>query len=163
MRGVDHREPLDLLGLPGGHPPGDDPAPIVADHGSAGTSGRIDRPLHIIRERVEGIGRDRSGFFAAGVAALIGDEEPEAGIGQGTDLGSPAVPELREAVQQDHRRPIFRAQLDDMKPDSISRNHRMSELVIHRAHVSCFALDDLRRPGRRVDLEAGSFIKPPGK
>jgi hypothetical protein len=50
-----------------------------------------------------------------------------------------------------------------MEPDSIGRNHRMSELVIHQAYVSFVVPDDLRRPGRRVDLGADSFIKPPDK
>ena len=68
------------------------------------------------------------------VAAHVGRDHVVAGLGQRPDLVTPGVPELGEAVQQDHQRPG--AGLDVVQSDAAADIRiAVAELCLDRAHI----------------------------
>ena len=160
-------EARDPLGVREGEPPGDDGAPVVAhDRRRARAPAASSRPDHVGRQRLDAVGGDALRLVARVVAALVGHDHAEAGLGQGADLLAPAVPELGEAVQQDDRRPARRPGLDDVQADSVrldepldraggkarelgTRNLPATSSVLCLECPRCACRDGRPRPARR--------------
>src|SRR4051812_17191215 len=119
MRCIENNKLGDAIRIAGGRPPGDEPAPIVADDGKRPAPERIGQSDDILRQRVEVVGASAFGLVAEMVAALIRHEHPKAGIRQRTDLIAPSPPEFGKAVEQDHERPVRRPRLDGMKRHAV--------------------------------------------
>ena len=69
------------------------------------------------------------GRWAVGcaVAALVGGDDAKSLVGQGSELVTPRVPELGEAVAEHHQWPL--AQFGDVHGDAIGGDRAMSDLV----------------------------------
>jgi hypothetical protein len=108
VRAVEDREPLDRLAVVHRGRPGDGASPVVA-----GEEGPLGAALgyqlaDVARQRLDAVGGDAGRLRGEVVAAHVGRDHAEAGLGQGRDLVVPAVPELGKAVQQDDQRPLAR-------------------------------------------------------
>jgi hypothetical protein len=75
----------------------------------------VEQGAQVAGEAVDAVGADASRFAGAVVAAQVGSDDAVAGGGQRRDLSPPAPPELRKAVQQDDRRAVCRAGLDNVQ------------------------------------------------
>ena len=77
MGRVQDDEATDALGVRGGEPPGDDPAPIVPDHLNLLGAEMVRQRQDIVGEPVEVIGREKPRLAAPIVSALIGDDDTQ--------------------------------------------------------------------------------------
>ena len=82
--------------------PGERPAPVVADDVGALVPERADEAGDVAHQRARRVGFDRRRPVGAAVAAQVGGDRVEAGLGEGGELVAPGVRQLREAVE-DHR------------------------------------------------------------
>jgi hypothetical protein len=64
----------------------------------------VEEAAHVRGEALQVVGAHGGRGVAAVVAALVGHQDAVAGLGEWADLLTPAVPELREAVEQHHER-----------------------------------------------------------
>ena len=103
MGGVEDQQPAHALGVVDGEPPGHAAAPVVGHDAGALVAERREQARRVAGQRVEVVGRDAARLVGARVAALIGRDHAEARAGEPLDLARPRVPELREAVEQQHR------------------------------------------------------------
>jgi hypothetical protein len=78
-----------------------------------------DQGDHVADEVQQGVGRDIRRLLAAGVAALVGGDDPVSGRRQRRELVTPGVPALRPAVQQQNQRSL--PLLGDVQPNPRSR------------------------------------------
>src|SRR5262249_3158267 len=85
--------------------PGDDAAPVVADHRGPARPERGDQPGDVRGQPAEAVVADACRPVRFVVAAQVGRHGVEARGGQGRQPVAPTGPEIREAVQQDHDRP----------------------------------------------------------
>jgi len=101
------------IGMGGGDRPGDLTAPVDAGEmearaGAGDGFGDFDHVGGQSVDRVVGeVGRVGTG--ARRIAALVGRDGAETGVGQGRELVSPGVARLRKAVQQQDQRAVGRA------------------------------------------------------
>ncbi|MFO0634089.1 MAG: hypothetical protein U0168_14685 [Nannocystaceae bacterium] len=86
---------------------------MTDDVGRVQTQGR-DELGDVVGEALHGVTGDRAGLVGEVVAAQIGRVHVEPGRGQARELVAPRVPELGEAVQQQHRRPRTRPRRRDV-------------------------------------------------
>jgi hypothetical protein len=85
----------------------------VADQQRGLRAAFVNQIPHVGRQPAGGVRRDTVGLRRQVVAAQVGRDHAETGRRERRDLQPPAVPELREAVQQDDQRPV--AGLDVME------------------------------------------------
>src|SRR5690606_30012109 len=85
------------------HLPEDGAAPIVADEHGFFDAERIEEAGDIGAEDLHGVLRGVSGGIGATVAAKVGGDGAEAGIGEGVELVAPGVPEFGPAVEHHDR------------------------------------------------------------
>ena len=98
MGDVEDGQARDALRVQGGERPGDDCAPIVPGDAGGSAAAGIHQSEDVVSECLH---VERGRFGGEVVAALVGNDDAEAGLGQRTDLVAPGVPEFGEAVQQD--------------------------------------------------------------
>ncbi len=115
MRRIEDRQPFQPPGMLGRRPPGHRGAPVVTHQAEPVETAGVGQGDHVPGQGVQPVGADALRLVAEIVAPLVRRDHPEPGLGQGPDQLPPAVPELREAVQEDHRRPIGRARLHHMQ------------------------------------------------
>jgi hypothetical protein len=77
----------------------------------------------VIGKGIEAIGGDPGGLVGQVAAALVRRDDPQPGFGKRRDLMSPAVPELRKAVQQHDHRAVFRSGRGDMQTNAGGQPH----------------------------------------
>ena len=113
---VEHHELLDQRGPERGDAPGDRAAPVVADDDRPLAAERPDERGSVVDERPE---VERPLELRLAVAAQVGCDRPVAGAGQGGKLVPPRAPELGEAVQAEHERPVLRPVGQCVERDSV--------------------------------------------
>ena len=162
VRHRDHGQPPDHLGVVGGQRPGDQAAQAVADHDRVRLAQRPDQPGRVGggRDQVVAAGR----LVAAAVAAQVHRDRAEARLGQRGQLMAPGPPELGEAVQQQHQRPV--AGLGDVEPGAVGADRPVRPGAAdldhgvgaagHRAHLtgSCDAVISGRWPSGCSPVQA---------
>ena len=109
MRNVQDREFSDALRVEQRGTPGYDSAPIVAGEEDAFAAELIHNGDDVGDKLCKCVGFCSAGLAAFVVAALVGHDDAEAGSGERRDLPVPRIPELREAVQEQYDRAIWRA------------------------------------------------------
>ena len=114
MGRVEDGQPVDDLGMVHRERPGGGSTPVVADHERGLGAALLDEPADVGGQLVGAVGGDAVRLGRQVVAAQVGRDDAEARCRERRDLPPPAVPELREAVQQDDQRPV--AGLDVMQP-----------------------------------------------
>ena len=87
--------------------PGDRPAPVVADQREPLQFQRVGQREQVGQQRLGRVGLDLLRPVAVAEPALVGHDQPQLVRQQGHQLAPGAV-RFREAVQQDHRRRVFR-------------------------------------------------------
>ena len=97
--------------------PGEHAAPGVAGQVCPAFAERAHETGDVTGERPRVVAA--RGLVRIAVPAQIRRDRVEAGVGQGTELVAPGPPELREPVQQQHRRPG--ARLGDVQADAVGR------------------------------------------
>ncbi len=90
----------------------------------------FDQGDHVANEVEQGVGRDVRRLLAAGVAALVGGDDPVPGRRQRPELVTPGVPALRPAVQQQDQRPL--PLLGDVQPDPVHVDEAVGERTFHK-------------------------------
>jgi hypothetical protein len=69
---------------------------------------------------------------------LVRDDDAVAGLCENRDLVFPAIPHLRESVQQDDGLPVCGAGFDDVEPDAVHEHIAMGDVgrskVGHGSH-----------------------------
>ena len=94
-----------------------------------------DEIAHVGGQLAGGVSGGAVGLRRQVVAAQVGRDHAETGCRQRRDLQPPAVPELREAVQQDDQGPV--ASLDVMEPHLVAELGvalpKFGGVVAHRA------------------------------
>ena len=103
---VDGRDPL---GVEAPHLPHDHGAPVVPGERRLVVAVVVEQSAQVRRQLVRPVGGHLGGGRAAAVAAQVGGEGAVPGVAQRAELVAPRVPELGEAVAEDHRRAIVRA------------------------------------------------------
>lgn len=81
--------------------PGDGRAPIVPDDDCGAIAGVADEGSDVASECFEVVGFDFWRGGAGSVAALVGNDDPIAGRGEGAELVAPGVGEFGETVEED--------------------------------------------------------------
>ena len=99
MRDVEDGELGDALWVEEGDAPRDGGAPIVAGEEDALLAELVGDGEDVGSEFGERVGGGATRFAAGVVAALIGDDDAEAGVGERLDLFVPGIPEFGEAVE----------------------------------------------------------------
>ena len=111
---VQDRQPLHPAGVKHRDRPRHHPAPVVPDDYDAPLTQHPDQALHVPRKQVQSVVFDALRLIRKVVTAHVRGYDAEASPRQRGDLEPPRVPELREAVQQHHERPLPR--LDVVQP-----------------------------------------------
>src|SRR5262249_27177933 len=101
MRRIEHHRAFADLGVLGRNVPGDGTAPVVANDNCTCFAQVPDEIDYVACERVEIVW---PGAVSVIVAAQIGGDDAETGLGERRDLIAPGPPEFREAVEQEHQR-----------------------------------------------------------
>ena len=114
MGRVEDGQTVHDLGVVHRRSPGGGSAPVVADHPRGLGAAFADEIAHVGGQLAGGVSREAVGLRRQVVAAQVGCDHAETGRRERRDLQPPAVPELREAVQQDDQRPV--PGLDVMEP-----------------------------------------------
>ena len=114
MRRVEDGQPVDDLGVVHRERPSGGAAPVVAHHQRGLGAALVDETVDVGRQLAGAVGADAVRLGGQVVAAQVGRDDAEAGCRERRDLPPPAVPELREAVQQNDQRPV--AGLDVVQP-----------------------------------------------
>jgi hypothetical protein len=117
MRNIEDGKLGDALRMQQGDTPGDGGAPVVAGEKDARLTEMIGDGENVgseMRERVVG---GAAGFAGCIVAALIGNDDAEAGGGESFDLLSPGIPEFGEAVEEEDDRTVWWAGGDGVELD----------------------------------------------
>lgn len=86
----------------------------MRDHGVRGRSQVVEQGADVAGEAVDTVGADAARLARQVVAAQVGRDGAEAGIGQRRELMAPGPPELGKAVQEEDRRAVGWAELDDV-------------------------------------------------
>ena len=109
MRNVENGDLGDTLRMQEGDTPGDGGAPVVAGEEDARLTEMISDGENVGSEMGERVVGDAAWFAARVIAALIGNDDAEAGRGERFDLVAPGIPEFGEAVEEDDDRTVRRA------------------------------------------------------
>jgi hypothetical protein len=112
--GEDH-QPAHGTGVQRRHGPAEQPTPVVADDDGVLLAECAHQRRHVGRQRREVVAAGR--LVAGAVAAQIGGDHVEAGVGQTGELRSPGPPELGETVQQEDQRSLTR--LGGVQPHAV--------------------------------------------
>ena len=104
MGRIEDGEPVDDLGMVHRERPGGGSAPVVADHQRGLGTALLDETADVIGQVGGAVGVDAVRLGRQVVPPQVGRDDPEARCRERRDLQSPAVPELREAVQQNDQR-----------------------------------------------------------
>jgi hypothetical protein len=106
MGRVEDGQAVDDLGVVHRGSPGGGSAPVVADQQRGLGAALVDEIAYVVRQLAGCVSRGAVGLRGQVVAAQVGRDHTETGRRERRDLQPPAVPELREAVQQDDQRPV---------------------------------------------------------
>ena len=109
MRNVEDGELGNALRMKERNAPGDGGAPIVASEEDARLAEMIGDGENVGNEMRERVGGGAAWFAACVVAALVWNDDAEAGGGEGLDLVAPGIPEFGEAVEEEDDGPVRRA------------------------------------------------------
>ncbi len=88
--------------------PRDGRAPVVTCDDGAVRAERVDEPDRVPRQVQDRVLVRLGGAAGAGVAALVGGDGVESGLGERGELVPPGVPAFGEAVQEQDERPFAR-------------------------------------------------------
>ena len=138
MRRVQDGQAVDDLGVIHRQRPGDASAPVVPDHHRGLGTELADETADVVGQLVGGVVAEGAGLRRQVVAAKVRRDDAEARLDERFDLPPPAVPELREAVQQDDQRPV--AGFDVVQ-------HRVADL---RVAVAKLGPAVRHKPGQRI-------------
>jgi hypothetical protein len=101
VRDVENGEFGDALRVEEGCGPGDGGAPVVTGEEEFFGVELVGDGEDVRDEMGHGVVGGAAGFAAEVVAALIGNDNAEAGVGERGDLLAPGIPEFGEAVEKD--------------------------------------------------------------
>src|SRR5436190_5887222 len=102
-----HRhQPVDPVGVQPGEHPRERRAPVVPDDVRALDSERVEDRDDVGRDRRDPVAVDLLRPVGLAEAAQVGRDHAEAGVGERRRLLPPQVRRVREAVQEDYRRPL---------------------------------------------------------
>jgi hypothetical protein len=118
----------DAIGAEEAEVPGGRGAPVMADDEGAGLAEGVEEGDEVADDVQGGVVVDGRRGVGAAAAAEVGRDDAEAGVGESRDLVAPGVPELREPVQQQQRRP--RALLYHMHADPV----HLQRPMLHPRH-----------------------------
>ena len=118
VRHIENREAGHSVWMQQRHTPGDNRSPIVAGDMHPVLAELVDDGDHVGDELRHSISAHLRGFAAGVVSALIESDHAKTGCGQGTNLLTPSVPELREPMQQDDDRAVTRTGCDSVQFDA---------------------------------------------
>lgn len=99
----------------GRYGPGDKAAPVVSNKGELRSLERVSKSENVSEEAVEPIVRNDGWSFAEVIAAHVGSNHMEAGVGQWADLMAPCPPEFGKAVKQDDERVASASRFDHVQ------------------------------------------------
>jgi hypothetical protein len=114
----------------GRQPPGDISTPIMADDNGRFLPRRLNQAHHIPSQQVQRVLPDTSRFITQIVTPLVWNPHTVARLSQRRYLLPPAVPKLREAMQQNNQRPSRRSSLYYMQRNAIGFNVLMIHIFI---------------------------------
>jgi hypothetical protein len=140
VRGVHRAERAHRRRLAPCRLPGDDAAPIVPDDVGPLLAQRADQRDDIGDERLDAIAAAR--LVGEVVAAHVRRDGAVARSGERRQLEAPGVPELGEAVQEQHDRPF--ALLDQVEADAVRLDPAMARM--HRRFSGQEVLTPMARP-----------------
>ena len=132
MRNVEDGELGDALRMQEGDAPGDGGAPIVACKENARLSEMISDGENVGNEIRERVRTGATGFAARVVAALVRNDDAEAGGGERLDLIAPGIPEFGESVEKEDDGTVRRAGGDGVKLDGAIAKRYVLERAWHR-------------------------------
>jgi len=112
MRDVEDGELGDALGVEESDAPGDGGAPVVTGEEEFFGVELAGDDQDVGGEMREGVVGGAARFAAEVVAALVGDDDAEAGGGEGLDLLVPGIPEFGEAMEENREGAVWRAGSD---------------------------------------------------
>jgi hypothetical protein len=101
--------------------PGDRRAPVVADDDAGLMPQHPHQIDHVADEMQDGVVLRPLRLVGAAIAAHVRRDRVVASVGQGRDLGAPADPKLRKAVNQQDQscRPVARSGLQDLLDQAV--------------------------------------------
>jgi hypothetical protein len=114
MRSVEDRQPIDDLGVGHRERPGGGSAPVVTDDQRAFRTPLPDQTADVGGQFARAVGGDALRLGRQVVPPQVGRDNAEARGRKRRDLPPPAIPELREAVEQNEQRTV--AGLNVMQP-----------------------------------------------
>jgi len=115
MRNVEDGKLGDALRMQEGDTPGDGGAPVVACEEDARLTEMIGDGENVGSEMRERVGGGAAWFAARVVAALIWNDDAEAGGGERLDLVAPGKPEFGKAVEEEEDGTVRRSCGDGVK------------------------------------------------
>jgi hypothetical protein len=141
-RGVEADDPGATVGVRQRHGPDDDAAPVVASEHRLFDAEMVQKADQIAGQMFHVIGLDRVGSIGQAVTALVGRDHPAPGRGQGRDLVSPGIGELRKAVAQHDRNALARAGFVIGHADSVDGRerrlrHGRGQRAVHERFLPC--------------------------
>src|SRR3984893_3325577 len=151
--------------------PADKTAPVMADDRAPVDFERVEHSNDVVDQFAHPVSLDRLRTIGFTVAALVGRDSAKAGGGECGNLMAPGVPELGEAVAENHREAL--ARLDDVHPDAVGFDELVDELA-HRilppdvcfsvvAYGQCSRIRTdqpaAQRPGRGSYMDPNSSLR----
>lgn len=106
---------------------------VVPHHHHLGEGEVIEEGDEVSDDVEDGVGGGVVGDGGVAVAAEVGGEGAEAAGGEGGHLVAPRQPELREAMDEEHRRAVGGALLGDVEGDAV----HVSVPVTHHLSPHC--------------------------
>ena len=134
------------------HVPGDQRAPVVADDHRLGDAGVVEQPDEVGGEVLGAVARDVGRGGRVAVAALVGREHVEPGVGERLHLVSPRVGALGEPVAQHDERIARPSRFRDVELDAVG-DGRLGVDGSRSCDPQC---QERRRGAQRV--ECGPFV-----
>ena len=119
VRAVEDDSAVDLLRTSSRQMPRQNRAPVMADQGERRSPYCCCEAEHVVSQHIHHVGPKTLGLAGEIVAALVGHQDAKASRRERLDLMPPAIPELREAMQQNDQRPVSRASRHGMKRHAV--------------------------------------------
>ena len=126
MADREHDEPVDQLRREAGHHPRERGAVVVPDDVRALDSEPAEDDPNVAEAAHDPVVLDRRGTIGLAVAAQVGREDAEPRLDQRGYLLPPHVRGVREAVQQEHRRPVALVEERQLDPVPCDAPHAVS-------------------------------------
>ena len=132
---------------------------VVSNDGERGLSEGRSEPEDVVSKHIQGVDSEALRFAGEVVTALVGHQDPKASPRKRHDLLSPAIPELREPMQQDHERTLMRPSRNGVQHDPICGEvHVLQTAHIHR-HPEPLRSGVPRKPPKVISALAAAKVR----